>query len=207
MCAESKQLSSEDLKAAEHLLILTAQKDTYNRQYNILKESKELPTNNKLLSFRPIIKNNLIRIRGRLSKSHLTYESKHQILLNKDHPLSRILFQYYHEKVHHAGREILAESREKVWIVKGRGLLKKVIKDCLHCKRLRTKPIPPLMGDLPYERTEIGRPPFYNTGIDYFGPILTKQSRRTRSITGKTKRWGALFTCLNTRAVHLEPWT
>ena len=119
MCAESKQLSSEDLKAAEHLLILTAQKDTYSHEYNILKESKELPTNNKLLSFRPIIKDNLIRIGGRLSKSHLPYESKQQILLNKDHPLSRILFQYYHEKVRHAGREqTLAESREKVWIVK-----------------------------------------------------------------------------------------
>ena len=66
-------------------------------------------------------------------------------------------------------------------------MLKKVIKDCLHCKRLRTKPIPPLMGDLPYDRREIGPPPFYNTGIDYFGPILTTQSRRTRSTTGKIK--------------------
>ena len=83
-------------------------------------------------------------------------------------------------------------------------MLKKVIKDCLHGKRLRTKPIPPVTGDLPYGRIEIGRPPFYNTGIDYFGPILTKQSRRTRSTTGKTKRWRGLFTCLNTRAVHLE---
>ena len=62
-------------------------------------------------------------------------------------------------KVHHAGREqTLGESREKIWIVKGRGLLKKVIKDCLHCKRLRTKPIPPLMSDLPYDRIEIGQP-------------------------------------------------
>ena len=205
VCTESKQLSPEDLKAAEHLLILTAQKDTYSREYNILKESKELPTNNGLLSFRPIVKNNLIKIGGRLSKSHLPYKSKHQVPLNKDHSLSRILFQHYHEKVHHAGREqTLAKSREKFWIVKGRGLLKKVIKDCLYCKRLRTKPIPPLMGDLPYNRIEIGQPPFYNTGIDYFGPILTKQSRRTRSTTGKTKRWGALFTCLNTRPVHLE---
>ena len=33
MCAEGKQLSSEDLKAAEHLLILTAQKDIYSHDY------------------------------------------------------------------------------------------------------------------------------------------------------------------------------
>ena len=60
------------------------------------------------------------------------------------------------------------------------------------------------MGDLPYNRTEIGQPPFYKNRIDYFGPILTKQSRSTRLATGKTKQWGALFTCLNTRAVDLE---
>ena len=83
-------------------------------------------------------------------------------------------------------------------------MLKKVIKDCLDCKRLRTKLIPPLMGYLPYDRKKIGQPPFYSTRIDYFEPILTKQSRRTRSTTGKMKPWGALFTCLNIRAAHLE---
>ena len=82
-------------------------------------------------------------------------------------------------------------------------MLEKVIKDCLHFKRLRTKPIPFLMGDLPYNRIEIGQPPLYNTGIDRFEPTLTKQSRRTRSITGKTEQWGALFTFLNTQAMHL----
>ena len=84
VCKECIQLSSDDLKAGEYLLTLTAQEDTYICEYNILKESKELPTNNSLLLFRPIIKNDLIRIGGRLSKSHLPYDSKHQILLNKD---------------------------------------------------------------------------------------------------------------------------
>ena len=155
--------------------------------------------------FRSIIKSNLIRIGSRLSKTHLPYESKHQILLNKDHPLSRIIFCHYNENVHHAGREqTLAESREKVWIVKGRGLLKMVIKDFLHCKRLHTKPIAPLMVDLPCDRIKSGQPPFYNTRIDYFELILTKQSRRTRSTTRKMKWWGALFACLNTQAVDLE---
>ena len=63
MCTECTQISSKDLKAAENLLILTAQKDTYSHENNILKE--------RLLSFRPIIKNRLISIGGRLGKSHL----------------------------------------------------------------------------------------------------------------------------------------
>ena len=51
MCTESKEFSSEDLKAAERLLIPTVQMDTYSHEYNILKESKELLTNNNSLSF------------------------------------------------------------------------------------------------------------------------------------------------------------
>ena len=58
--------------------------------------------------------------------------------------------------------------------------------------------------DLPYGRTEIGQPPFYNTRIDYFGAIPTKQSRRTRSTTGKMKWWRALLTCLHTRTLYVE---
>ena len=90
------------------------------RADNILKKSQELPTNNNLLLFRTIIKSISIKTGGILRISHLSYELKRQVLLNKDHPLSRILFQHYHGKVHHAGCEqTLVESREKIKIAEG----------------------------------------------------------------------------------------
>ena len=54
------------------------------------------------------------------------------------------------------------------------------------------------MSDLPRERLAFKEPPFSNTGIDYFGPFFVSVKRSTE------KRWGFLFTCLTTRAVHFE---
>ena len=41
-------------------------------------------------------------------------------------------------------------------------------------------------------------PPFTNCGVDMFGPFWIKEGRK------KLKRYGTLFTCLASRAVHIE---
>lgn len=58
------------------------------------------------------------------------------------------------------------------------------------------------MADLPSERLHPG-PPFTSVGVDTFGPwhIIT---RRTRGGQANSKRWAVLFTCLTTRAIHIE---
>lgn len=59
-----------------------------------------------------------------------------------------------------------------------------------------------IMADLPADRLDPS-PPFTNVGVDAFGPwsIVT---RKTRGGSANSKRWGILFTCLVTRAVHIE---
>ncbi|KAI4898690.1 hypothetical protein NFI96_003937, partial [Prochilodus magdalenae] len=54
------------------------------------------------------------------------------------------------------------------------------------------------MSDLPPERLRLLCPPFFSTGVDCFGPYSAKIGRRTE------KRWGVVFKCLTTRAVHIE---
>ena len=55
----------------------------------------------------------------------------------------------------------------------------------------------PLMPPLPTERVSVAAP-FMNTGIDYFGPLYIKAKDDTQKV------WVCLYTCLVTRAVHLE---
>ena len=54
------------------------------------------------------------------------------------------------------------------------------------------------MGNLHADRVSPGEPAFKYTEFDYFGPFEVK---RTRSIF---KKWGCLFSCLTTLAVHIE---
>ena len=58
------------------------------------------------------------------------------------------------------------------------------------------------MANLPDDRLTPG-PPFSSVGVDVFGPwqVIT---RRTRGGAAHSKRWAVLFTCLTTRAIHIE---
>lgn len=58
------------------------------------------------------------------------------------------------------------------------------------------------MANLPQDRLEPG-PPFTNVGVDCFGPWEVL-ARRTRGGHANSKRWAVMFTCLTTRAVHIE---
>lgn len=56
----------------------------------------------------------------------------------------------------------------------------------------------PKMADLPQAQLRLFKPPFFSTGMDWFGPFTIKIGRRSE------KRWGILFKCLTTHAVHID---
>ncbi|XP_072921514.1 uncharacterized protein [Hemitrygon akajei] len=58
------------------------------------------------------------------------------------------------------------------------------------------------MADLPPERLEVC-PPFTYVGLDVFGP-WTIITRRTRGGQAESKRWAIMFSCMSSRAVHIE---
>ena len=87
---------------------------------------------------------------------------------------------------------------QKFWIVKATTAIKRVLSKCVSSRLRDAKPGSQLMAELPSSRLQAQTYPFAYTGVDYFGPLIVKQKR------SNLKRYGCLFTCLTTRAVHLE---
>ena len=58
------------------------------------------------------------------------------------------------------------------------------------------------MADLPAKRLQV-EPPFTYVGVDVFEPWEVT-SRRTRGGHANIKRWAVMFSCMCTRAVHIE---
>ena len=93
---------------------------------------------------------------------------------------------------------ILACLRKKYWILQGMSAIKRLLHTCIFCQRINSRPCEQQMAPLPEDRITPCRPPFHATGIDYFGPFYVKYRR------GTSKRYGIIFSCLASRAVHLE---
>lgn len=137
---------------------------------------------------------------GRLRRCDvLNSEVLHPILLDPSHPITKLLIQHCDAQLHHPGAErVFAEFRRKYSILRGREAVRRHQHHCPECKKWRGQPEVPRMADLLPSSLRIFRPAFYSTGIDCFGPMLIKVGRRSE------KRWGFLFKCLTTRAVHLD---
>ncbi|XP_065088848.1 uncharacterized protein LOC135710257 [Ochlerotatus camptorhynchus] len=145
--------------------------------------------------------NDIIRVGGRIRNAALSDAIKHPIVLSAKHPLSALLASSYHQKLLHAGPQLLlATLRQKFWILGGRNLIKSVFHQCHTCFRSKPTLVQQSTADLPVSRVSPTRP-FSVCGIDYCGPFYIKSAVRKR---GPTKIYVAIFVCFSTKAVHIE---
>ena len=140
-----------------------------------------------------------IRVKGRLKHSNLDYNAKHPILLTVKHPVGQFLLEKAHRDNLHEGTEYVRNMLQKeYWIIQVRNVLRKIKSSCIKRRHRNANPIHPPMADLHRERLDEHVFRFTHTGNDYFGPIELKFLRRT------LKRLCCLFTCVTTRAEHIE---
>ena len=141
----------------------------------------------------------MIRVGGRVGKAVVSYETKHPALLPNDHWISLLIVRHTHQYGHNGVATTTAKVRLRYWILKLHKLSKKVKTGCVFCREMTHQTETQVMAALPQHRLAPHTPPFYYTACDYFGPFYVKISRNKRD-----KHYGVIFTCLNTRAVHLE---
>ena len=182
-------LSLQELEEAEHHWIKASQKSLNDR----LKKGE-------LKRLSPYTDpHGIIRVGGRVDKALVSYESRHPAILPRDHWISVLLTRNMHQRGHTGVAATVAKIREKYWILRAHDLAKSVKFRCVFCREMEAKIESQVMADLPSSRLAPFTPPFYYTSCDYFGPYNVKIGRNKT-----TKHYGVLFTCLNTRAVHLE---
>ncbi|CAJ0590328.1 unnamed protein product [Cylicocyclus nassatus] len=180
--------SAKDLILAENVLIRDHYLHMTNEQFR------------KYEYLHLYLDNNIYRCSSRLANSHLGEEATNPILILPYHQIAKALIVHYHKKIGHQGvNSTLAAIHRKYWIPQGRQVVKKVLRNCITCKKMHGLPYrypePPV---LPSERVRQSHP-FENVGIDYAGPFTVKILNNVHE-----KRWICLLTCMTTRAIHLE---
>ncbi|XP_043063790.1 uncharacterized protein LOC122319938 [Drosophila ficusphila] len=198
----NSHLSVEEINSGTVLLLRSIQQIHLAKEYGVLSQSKPCPQKSKLISLRPILgTDRLLRVGGRLQNANLDYDTKHPILLPKDHPVTKAIIVYFHKKYMHAGSQaLLATLRQRYWPIGGRKFVASVINKCVRCFRMRPVTWEHVMGNLPANRVQ-PNPAFHTTGVDYCGPFYHKAESRNKA---PHKCYIAVFVCFSTKAAHLE---
>jgi len=197
----TRNLTLEDLIEAESAIVAFSQQQQFGKEIAALSASSELRVkrDSKLYKLDPVFQDGLIRVGGRLRNAAMPEERKHPIILYKDQHCATLILRHIHQQLGHSGRNhMLSKLRKKYWIIKGNAAARKIISNCGHCRRHGVKAGEQKMADLPKERLIPDLPPFTNVGVDYFGPVEVKRGR------SMVKRYGVIFTCMASRAIHLE---
>lgn len=177
----------------------------YAEEIKCILAKRDLPSNSSLFKLNPIVDDNgLLRVGGRLTESNLLRHEANPLLIPGKHHIATLLIRHHHAAVKHQGRHLTegAVRASGLWVVGAKRSISSIIHRCVTCRKLRGRTEQQLMADLPAERLQTD-PPFSYVGLDVFGPWEVT-ARRTKGGQANSKRWAVLFTCMSTRAVHIE---
>lgn len=191
----------QELKEAEKAILRCVQSQVFPKEIQQLRSKGNrafIGKESELKALNPGCREGLLCVGGRLSRSDMSEEEKHPVILPKKHWVVSLIIWDTHRSLGHVGRNhVLSRLRRKFWITGGLSAIRRTLASCTVCRRKNAYKQEQIMSDLPACRTDISRP-FEHTGVDYFGPFSIREGRRD------LKRFGVLFTCMASRACHLE---
>ena len=207
--ADHPRVTIKELQHAATVIIKATQATTFKKDLESLLKNQDLQDtkgsskkgNATLLqNLDPFLdQDGVLRVGGRIRRANLEEDIKFPILIPRDTHITKLLVQHFHEKCKHQARTTtLNEIRSNgYWIIGGTSSVSHYILRCVTCRRLRGPTQSQKMSDLPEDRLHQA-PPFTYCAVDYFGPWIIKDKRK------ELKRYGVLFTCMASSAIHLE---
>jgi hypothetical protein len=155
----------------------------------------------QLASLRPVLENGIIYTVGRCGKSILRLMGiqKMPVLARNTRLATLIMIQSHEEDHRSTSADVLARSRQRAWIIRGRFLAKQVCKACPLCKLKKAKLAKQLMADIPQHQLS-PCPPFSYVSLDFAGPYQARAMGNSRAFI---KCWGLVIICQNSRAVKM----
>ena len=197
-------LTAQELDRAANYWYSVIRKAHFNHEMSILKaNSARVPSSSKILSLNPIIDDNgILRVGGRQQKAKFSYNSRHPVIVDARHPLTKLLIKSEHLRLLHGGSLLVSASLFRNFhIVGGHRAIRSIVRSCVVCRRQAPKPKPQLMGQLPRERITPDIV-FEHVGVDYAGPLYLKHgSIRKPTIL---KSYVSIFVSMSVKAVHLD---
>jgi hypothetical protein len=196
-------LSVKEIRFSHNVIAKLVQQEAFPDEYNCLVKNKPLPKSSPLIKLNPFLDaESIIRVGGRLVNANIFYNKKFPIVIPKRHHITNLIVEREHLRQLHAGPQAtLAAIRESYWLLGGRNTIRRILHNCVLCRRASPITYEEIMGNLPDARVNLIRP-FRDCGVDYAGPISIREGkgRGKRSI----KAYVCLFICLATKAIHLE---
>lgn len=190
----------KDIQKAREIWYRKVQLESFGEELSDLNTKGYVKGSSRLYTRSPVLyEDNIIRLKGRIQESYLSFDERNPVILPNNHPFTKLLITDYHERNLHCGIDTVVNNLKQHFdIIHCRQAVRKVFRSCITCRQIRAKPTVPEMGQLPASRITAYVTPFHFTGLDYFGPLTVTVGRRHE------KRWVALFTCMVTRACHIE---
>ena len=155
----------------------------------------------ELATLRPELTNGVVYTTGRCGKSILNLLGIARLpILARHTRLAMLIMIESHEEDHRSTpSDVLARSRQRAWIIRGRYLAKSVCKACPLCRRTKGKLTKQLMAEIPRHQLQ-PCPPFTFVSLDFAGPYQARAMGNSRAFI---KLWGLVIICQNTRAVKM----
>ncbi|GFU79279.1 uncharacterized protein TNCV_2138021 [Trichonephila clavipes] len=156
------ELITQETDAAERKVLKIVQKQSFSN------DTKSLVSQMQTL----VDSDGIIRIKSKIIMRKDVESIRYPIVLPSRHPIvTKLIIQKHIELLHAGVQTVMSALRENYWILKSRKTVRRVLSECIICKRFTVRPLTTLSPPLPEDRVREAQI-FEITGVDLCGPLF-----------------------------------